>query len=293
MYSTEITSPVCLAMVPKETRKSLVIANKNDIELNFGRLENGHRSSEGQSNGKRDIHGDKKPKHTVGNIIIITLPIFLVVIPTVLSAVAYIMARHRDTLKLPKSRDVPYISDIGDSQPQSSLFTLGLSLSSFCTFAVITLRYFQVKAHFHDVKPWVNRFGFFAGVLITIGKVMVASFQLTGLQIPHYAGAFVYSLSAVFYTVIQTYISHKDSNMHGKRRVLFLIFRGLLSAGTILGFLVFGIFLIPSLVKFNRPGYSMAQAGEWCFAACKMLFMLTFVVDFWKLQPSFVLDRTE
>ena len=292
MYSTEITSPASLAMMPRETRKSLVIANKNDIELSFGRLENGYRSSEGQSNGNRNCHGDSKPKHTIGNIIIITLPIFLVVIPTVLSAVAYIMARHRDTLKLPKSRDVPYISDIGDSQPQSSLFTLGLSLSSFCTFAVISLRYFQVKTHFEDVKPWVNRFGLLAGMLITIGKIMVASFQLTCLQVPHYAGAFVYSLSAVFYTVIQTYISHKDSNMRGKRRVLFLIFRGLLSAGTILGFLVFGIFLLPWLVKFNRPGYSMAQAGEWCFAACKMLFMLTFVVDFWKLQPRFTLDRT-
>ena len=245
-----------------------------------------------QTNGLHFAAAGSRSRHSIGNIILITLPICLVFIPTVFTSTAYVYAHVGGTLRLPKNRTVPFISDIGESQPQSNLFAFGLNIGAFCTAAVVVIRYFHVKCTVADVSPRINCTGLITGLLIAIGQVAVASFQLSGMSTAHYVGALVYSLSAVIFAFIQTHISYKENNLCGKYRGVFLGLRGLLSAGIFIGFLVFGIFCVPPLVKYNKGGFSVSQSGEWCFAGFKMLFMLTFIVDFWSLRPELVFEKS-
>ena len=249
----------------------------------------------------RDLNSTKGPckfcAEATGNssghsIILISLPVCLVFIPTIFVSVAYIYAHAKEKMKLPKDRRVPYISDIGEGQPQSNLFTFGLTIGAFCTAAMVIVRYFQVKCSVDDMNPRINYVGLISGLLVAVGQVAVASFQLSGILSVHYFGAVIYSLSAVVFAPVQTYISSKEKTLCKKYRMVFLYLRGLLSVGVLLGFLIFGIFMLPPLVELNKLDFPISQSGEWCFVGCSMLYMLTFIVDFWRLQPKLAFERS-
>ena len=231
-------------------------------------------------------------RHNTGNIIILTIPLCLVFIPTVFVSIAYIYAHVKGTLKLPGDRNVPFISDIGEGLPQSNLFSFGLAIGAFCTAAMVIVRYLQVKYFVDNISPRVNHIGLVSGLFIAIGQVAVASFQLSGLTTVHYLGALIYSFSAVIFAPIQTYISCKEKTLYGIYREIFLYLRGFLSAGILLAFLIFGMFFVPPLAQYNERDFPVSQTGEWCFAGFKMVFMLTFVVDFWRLQPRVVFEKS-
>ena len=298
MQALEGYSSIDIELGNMSPQKSVVIANKNDVDVAAREKMPSQRVA--RENNKFSDHECTcfdpvvvKPHRTFASLILVILPACIAIIPMIFISIAYLYAQYLGTFKLPPTRNVPYISDIGNDQPQSSFFTIGLVLSSLCTVAVVFVRYVQVMVYIENVNRRVNVVGFLFGVLNAFGMLIVASFQLTGLSHVHYAGAFLYAFSGVIYTQIHTYISHKDKSLTGNYRTSLLILRGVLSAGVLLGFLTFGVFLLPSLVKFNRPGYSVAQAGEWFFAVCKMGFMLTFIADFWKLQPQFSLHKYE
>jgi len=249
----------------------------------------------------RDLNSTKGPCEfcaaSTGNssghsIILISVPICLVFIPTIFVSVAYIYAYAREKMKLPEDRRVPYISDIGEGQPQSNLFTFGLTIGAFCTAAMVIVRYFQVKCSVDGINPRINYVGLVSGLLVALGQVAVASFQLSGILSVHYFGAVMYSLSAVVFVPVQTYISTKEKNLCKKYRMVFLYLRGLLSAGVLIGFLLFAVFMLPPLVRFNKLDFHISQSGEWCFVGCNMLYLLTFIVDFWRLQPKLAFERS-
>ena len=229
-------------------------------------------------------------RHGAGNIILLAFPICLVFIPTTFVSIAYIYAHVKGTLKLPENRDVPFISDIGEGLPQSNLFSFGLAIGAFCTAAMVVVRYLQVRYFVDNISPRVNHIGLISGLFIAIGQAAVASFQLSGLTTAHYLGALIYSFSAVVFAPIQTYISFKEKTLCGVYREIFLYLRGFLSAGIFLAFLIFGMFFVPPLAQYNERGFPVSQSGEWCFAGFKMIFMLTFIVDFWRLQPRVVFE---
>ena len=277
-------------MARMESSRSTIIANITDLELDARASDidlNSTKQSCRLCNGK----GGSNSRRSIGNIILLSLPICLFALPTIFISIAYIYGQVEGTLKLPPTRNVPYISDIGEGQPQSGFFSIGLTLGAIFTIALVVVRYLQVQYSVESINPWVNPVGLGFGLFIAVGQITVAAFELSGITSVHYIGAMLFAFSAVVYAPIQTYISHKEKTLCGRYRELFLYLRGLLSAGSLLGFIIFGLFLIPPLVKYNQPGYSVAQAGEWCFAACTMLFMLTFTVDFWPLQPKFVIER--
>lgn len=275
-----------------ESRKSVVIVNMIDVEVDT-RTSSMDSVSTKQSCHLCDTGKEETSRHGIGNRILLALPVCLVIIPALFISIAFTLAHVKGTMKLPPTRTTPYISDLGADEPQGSFFTLGLTIGAFFTAAVVIVRYVQVKSTVENIGLWINLVGLVFGILIVVGQVMVASFRLAPLTSVHYFGAVLYAVSGVIYAPIQTYISHKEKHYFGRRyRDIFLCLRVLLSAGVSLGFVIFGLFLIPPLVQYNRPGYSVAQAGEWSFAVFKMLFMLTFIVDFWKLQPNLLISST-
>ena len=227
-----------------------------------------------------------------GNKLLISLPILNLLIPLVFMIAAYFYVHGRiGNAFLQKDQDTAFVSDIGDKTPQSSIFSFGVILGSFTSLCIVVVRYFQVK-HFyvkHDGR--INDAGLCIGVIFILGKVLVSSFQLSSQRDVHFVGAGVYVFFACIYAIIQTIISCKNGSLYAKFKNVIVYSRIFLTAGMIIGTLIFLIFLLPDLLKYNKKGYSVGQGGEWFFLCCKMVYMLTFVVDFWPLHPRLLLIK--
>ena len=230
--------------------------------------------------------------HSFSNKLLLCFPGGALVIPAFFILLAYSIADLQNTLELPPNSNVPYISDVGNGTPQSSIFTFGLNLSAFFTLAIILTRYYQVKNLFVRNDRRTNAAGLAVGLLFVLGTLIVSSFQVRSVTVVHFIGAGLYVVFATIYAGIQSFISYKNRQVY-QRGVVVLI-RIVLTFGMVAGGFLFLIFLIPSLHKYNRINYSVAQGSEWCWAACKVLFMLSFVEDFWRLEPVFfvrVIDK--
>ncbi|XP_065051987.1 uncharacterized protein LOC135681434 [Rhopilema esculentum] len=227
-----------------------------------------------------------------GNKLLVSLPILNVALSLIFVVASYAYAYSKKGLSfLDSNHDVAFISDLGNKTPESSLFTFGMILSSCCSFGVVLVRYFQVKHSYVRLDNRFNKATLAAGSLFVFGKVMVSSFQNSSVKAVHFAGAGIYIIFACIYAAMQTLITLKNKVMYGKVKHLLCLSRPFLTAGMIVGTLILLIFLHPDLLKYNEKGKSVGQGGEWFFACCKMLFMLTFVADFWYLHPRLLLNK--
>lgn len=224
-----------------------------------------------------------------GNLLIISLPLGAGIVPVTFMIGAYFHAKDSDMLKLKNNTDVPYISDIGNYKPHSSVFTFGLMMSAMFAMWLIIVRFLQVKVLYNNTKSKANLCSFFVGMLSILGEIMVGSFQLSSQLVMHNVGAFAHFVSFMIFMCIQTFITHRNIDNTGKRNydIYLVILRGLLSGGVFLCLVIFGIFFaVPSLFAYNRTGYSVAQSAEWAMLSCTVTFLLTFVYDFKDLTCS-------
>ena len=226
-----------------------------------------------------------------GNRFVISLPILNAVIPIVFLISSYLYALNNTVPYLPTNQDVPFISDIGNEKPQSSLFTFGMSLSAYFTLGTVLVRFCQIQHFLVKLDGLVNYISLVAGLLFILGKIMVVSFQISSQKSAHFVGAGLYVIFATAYAVMQTVISYKNKTLYGRYKNHLIIVRIVFVIGMLVGTLLFGIFLFPNLIKYNRKGYSVSQSGEWLFASCKLCFMFTFVLDFWSLHPRLLLIK--
>ena len=224
-----------------------------------------------------------------GNILIVMLPIGASLLPSLFIFGAYIHANTSDSMRLNNRTNVPYVSDIGNHKPHSSVFTLGLSLGAMFGFWLILVRHIQVDILYDNRRSKANMASSFAGLIGILGELVVGSFQLSSHSILHYLGAFVHFVSIMVFMFLQTFITHRNIENVGTRKnaVALIIVRGLLSSGLLMSIVVFGVFvLLPSLSEYNRTGYSIAQIAEWVMFGSVVLFMLTFLYDFRNLTCS-------
>ena len=225
--------------------------------------------------------------------VIFSLPIITVLMSSLACIIAYSIGVNEG--KIDQLPFLPYISDTGDLKPQSSVFTLFMGLSCFFTFAIILVRYYQVK-YFksYRVKCYkANEASFYSGTIFVFGKLIVASFQLSSNIVIHFLGAGMYFLGASIFAVLQLYITYHNQY---KESCLYLMYiRGVCCTGMIISMVVVGIFVIPALSIHNRDGENVAQGAEWTIAIFKSIFMLTFLHDFWKVQMKvlFSFQQTE
>ncbi len=261
---------------------------------------NGSTKSRDNPSGLRKFGGILKTKavygkegRSFGNKFLVSLPILNITIPLVFLIASYVYATQKHASFLPPGNTVPFISDIGDNTPQSSLFTFGMALASYATLGVVITRYWQVKHFLVKCDNKTNKAALATGLVFILGKLIVVSFQLSSERAVHFVGAGLYVIFATAYAVIQTVISYRNKSLYGKYEKHIILTRIALVAGMIIGTILFGIFLIPGLTKYNRKGYSVAQSGEWLFACAKTIYMLTFVVDFWPLHPKILLIKSK
>ena len=229
-----------------------------------------------------DIRSPLKKRFMNGNILILMLPLGASVMPTVFFIGAYLHADEYNLLKLKNHTDVPYISDIGNYKPHSSVFSFGLSLGAMFGFWLILVRHIQVEKLYENTGSKANLAASICGLLGILGELVVSSFQLSSHFTIHYLGAFSLFFSIMIFMFIQTFITHRNLPKEGKRKyaVTLVIVRGVLSALLLISIVLFGTFLLPSLSAYNRKGYSVAQSAEWVMLGCVILFMLTFLYDF-------------
>ena len=236
-----------------------------------------------------------------GNILILMSPLGASVMPTVFLLSAYFHADEYDLMQLKNDTDVPYISDIGNYKPHSSVFTFGLNLSAMFGLLLILVRYMQVKRVYRNIGSKANLFGLICGLFGILGQLIVGSFQLSSHFTMHYLGAFMHFVSIMIFMFIQTFITHRNipkkdkytdskgnnnSKLSKRGMTLLAYCRWLLSILLFASVVVFGIFLDDSLSVYNRRGYSVAQSAEWVMLGCVIVYMLTFLYDFKGLKSS-------
>lgn len=136
------------------------------------------------------------------------LPAFLVIWSSSTFIVSYIIAVFR------KDVDVifPYISDSGANPPESCIFGLMTFISAFAGAATMYARYKYVEKLSEEtrvVRPCLNKAALGLGMLSCLGMSIVATFQETTVTPVHDAGALLFFVTGVSYTVIQSIISYR------------------------------------------------------------------------------------
>lgn len=223
-------------------------------------------------------------RNTLGKIVFF-LPILTVLISVITVILAYSIAKdEQENLERPSWNCTlhndfpPYISEVGDCKPQSSVFTFGMVLSGCVTLVIILIRYFQVRNYFTGCDR-VNTAALVFGITLVVGKFMVVSFQLSSHKVLHYFGACGYFGGSFLFCCCQAAIS----SHHSKHHVLCVI-RTICAIGMFCTGFLFSLFLLPTLEgKYSK--YNIAPISEWAFAALKMLFMLSFCGDFKNILP--------
>ena len=123
---------------------------------------------------------------------------------------AHFHADEYNLMQLKHDNDVPYISDIGNYKPHSSVFTFGLNLSAMFGLLLILVRYMQVKRVYRNIGSKANLFGLICGLFGILGQLILGSFQLSSHFTMHYLGAFVHFVSIMIFMFIQTFITHRN-----------------------------------------------------------------------------------
>ena len=217
-----------------------------------------------------------------GNILIIMLPIFAGVMPAIFMLGAFLHADDNNSLKLKNNTKVPYISDIGNHKPHSSVFTFGLCLSAVFGLGLIIVRYLQVKKY-KKCGSKSNYCSLIFGIIAIIGEIMVASFQLSSQKVVHYFAAFLHFFFIMCYMCMQTWITHRNlppDEQEKQKTKIVIILRAFLSLAVLMSIVLFGVFLLPSLEHYNRNSAAVAQGAEWAMLSFVILFLLTFLYDF-------------
>lgn len=278
---------------------------KSTDEITDSRKENGQTEKVPETNGvmedltNKDMESRMFDRTTyrsqgasLGNRLLIAIPILHVVMSFLFTLGSYFYARHTSGSSFMETgNNVPFISEIGNKQPQSSLFTFGMVLTSITSLGIVATRYFQVKHFFVKYDGRLNIAGLIFGMVFVLGKIMTGCFQEASQREVHFIAAGFYVICASVYAGIQTFITYKNRTLYSKREIAVLAFRVFCTLGMTISTVIFLVFLHPDLRKYNRSGKSVSQGAEWFLVVCKMLFMLTFVSDFWYLHPRWLLIK--
>ena len=178
---------------------------------------------------------------------------------------------------------LPFISDLGDLRPESSVFSFFITLSCYFSWCIFIVRYFQVKEIYSQCLK-TNLFSLYVGAVLIVGKIMVSAFQLTNIKSVHFIGAGLYFAGVTLYISCQVYITFNNET---RWRTLLLVVRIVCLIVMVINSIIFTVFMAPGMEKYNRGGANVAQTAEWLMAIFKMVFVFSFLGDFWGTKVSF------
>uniref|UniRef100_A0A4W5M4G5 DNA-damage regulated autophagy modulator 1 n=1 Tax=Hucho hucho TaxID=62062 RepID=A0A4W5M4G5_9TELE len=136
------------------------------------------------------------------------LPTFLVIWSSTTFIVSYLIALFEHDVDV----IFPYISDTGAKPPESCVFGLMTVITAFASMATMYARYKFVEKLNETAggaHPVLNKAAFWIGMLSCLGMCFVATFQETTITAVHDAGALLFFVSGVLYTILQSIISYK------------------------------------------------------------------------------------
>ncbi|KAL0962885.1 hypothetical protein UPYG_G00346740 [Umbra pygmaea] len=225
------------------------------------------------------------------------LPFFLVIFSSSTFIISYLIALFKHDVDV----IFPYISDTGAQPPESCIFGLLTVITAFAGFATMYARYKFVEKLNEScvlVSPALNKGAFWIGNLSCLGMCIVATFQETIITAVHDAGALLFFVTGVLYTILQTIISYK-TYPHGCSMALRYIRTVIAVIGLLAAFpTIICAFFVTQTTLHRKPEdedyvfHLVSAVSEWVVAFSFIFFFLTYIQDFrmftLKLQINFV-----
>uniref|UniRef100_A0A8C7TJL0 DNA-damage regulated autophagy modulator 1 n=1 Tax=Oncorhynchus mykiss TaxID=8022 RepID=A0A8C7TJL0_ONCMY len=203
------------------------------------------------------------------------LPVFLVIWSSSTFIVSYIIALFEHDLGF----ILPYISEIGAEPPESCIFGLMTVITACAGMATMYARYKFVEKLNETaggVPPALNQAAFWIGMLSCLGMCFVATFQETTIIQVHDAGAILFFVSGVLYTILQSIISYK-AFPYGCSLALCRVRTGM---ATMAFLAVPPISIRPFLSLQDNVFHLVSAVSEWIVVFSFIFFFFTYIHDF-------------
>ncbi|KAM9402861.1 DNA damage-regulated autophagy modulator protein 1-like isoform 1-T1 [Salvelinus alpinus] len=221
---------------------------------------------------------------------ICVLPVFLVIWSSSTFIVSYVIALFEHDVGF----ILPYISEIGAKPPESCIFGLMTVITAFAGMATMYARYKFVEKlneKAGGVPPVLNQAALWIGTLSCLGMCFVATFQETTIIQVHDAGAILFFVSGVLYTILQSIISYKTFP-YGCSMALCHVRTGMAT----MGFLAVPPTIIFALLHRTEDKdnvfHLVSAVSEWIVVFSFIFFFFTYIHDFkkfiLKLRTEFV-----
>uniref|UniRef100_A0A8K9UPT9 DNA-damage regulated autophagy modulator 1 n=1 Tax=Oncorhynchus mykiss TaxID=8022 RepID=A0A8K9UPT9_ONCMY len=218
------------------------------------------------------------------------LPISLVIMSSSTFIVSYLIALFEHDVDV----IFPYISDTGAEPPESCVFGLMTVITAFAGMATMYARYKFVEKLNETaggVPPALNQAAFWIGMLSCLGMCFVATFQETTIIQVHDAGAILFFVSGVLYTILQSIISYK-AFPYGCSLALCRVRTGMAT----MAFLAVPPTIICALLHRTEDKdnvfHLVSAVSEWIVVFSFIFFFFTYIHDFkkftLKLRTEFV-----
>lgn len=176
---------------------------------------------------------------------------------------------------------IPYISDLGRTQPQSYIFSFGMASTSFTTFLIVFFRYKQVS---FARQGCVNIFSAVLGGLAAISKLVLGCFQYhDDWKWLHYAAFISYIFFSYLFLASQVTLTHHNKTPSSTAT---LFARLVLALLMIVFGALFCTFMLPTLKHMNCPPYNVAQIAQWIYWTLLNMYIITFLRDFIWIRVS-------
>ncbi|XP_067110939.1 DNA damage-regulated autophagy modulator protein 1 [Osmerus mordax] len=224
-------------------------------------------------------------------------PSFLVISSSSTFIVSYVIALFK--------RDVdvlfPYISDTGANPPESCIFGLMTAITSFTGMVTMYARYKFVEKlneRTNGVSPCLNKTALWIGMLSCLGMSFVATFQETTVTVVHDAGALLFFVCGVVYTILQSVISY-CAHPYGCSTTLFYTRVAIATIAFLAAFptIICAGFVTQTSLHRNTGDkdfvfHLVSAASEWIVAFSFVFFFFTYIQDFkmftLKIRTEFV-----
>lgn len=209
----------------------------------------------------------------------------------------------------------PTISDTGGRKPESNVFGLFLSISSFLGFVVVLIRMVQYRhicennQEDHSKLLLINKVGCVVGAMACFGATLVANYQDIGSSATgHVVGALGVFGGGAIYCWFQSYLSARmlQCGMNTRRLCLLRIILTVMATVFFVAFLILFYF---STIKWKDGhnsnhnyatwgpgdgGYALhviASVCEWLCAVSLLLFFISFTREFNKVKIRITVEH--
>ncbi|KAG7454498.1 hypothetical protein MATL_G00260390 [Megalops atlanticus] len=211
------------------------------------------------------------------------LPTFLVIWSSSTFIISYIIALVRHDVDV----IFPYISDTGADPPESGVFGVMTTVTAFTSMLTMYARYkfVQKLEEIQGFRSKLNKCALWIGLIACLGMCIVATFQVTLVTEVHDAGALVFFVCGVLYTLLQSVISYR---MHPYGSSMALCHtRMVISIISVLASfpMIICAFFVPTKLHWDSHdkefAFHLASAiSEWIVTFCFVFFFFTYIREF-------------